>query len=392
MRWDIMNATRYRNWTSFNSGKLFKHIERWKLIQKGKECPPPVLITVDPSNYCNLSCEWCNAWRMRQNKKMLSRDVLLEFARFISEWKSHDGKYGIEAVCIAGGGEPLCNPYVGEFLFELDKKGVDTATVTNGILIDKYLDELLLNQYVAVSVDAGTTTTFNKYKGLGIQSKDFDKIINNMYLLCRMSKNRKCNLGRESQSNGVNYRMLLYKDNIKEISEAARIAQDIGCKNLHIRPAAAPYDIRNKIEFTNEEIEELKEQISIVEQTKKPEFGFYYTLNKFDEKLLKCNDFEKCYAIFMTATLMPSMGVEKKDSFCLNVCCDRRSDSIMRLLSNETEFNQISKIWGSDEHWAIFDFITKTQINEVCPRCTYYEHNKIYENCIINDNMLINFI
>lgn len=382
----------HRNWSSFNSGKLFSHVERWKLIQRNGKCPPPALITVDTSNYCNLSCEWCNAWKVRQNGRMLSYDVLINFVRFISEWKSADGKYGVGAVCIAGGGEPLCNPHIGDFLLELNRKRVDVATVTNGILIDKYLEELLVNQYVAVSVDAATSTTFNRYKGLDERSKLFNKIIYNMDLLCQLSRKKECNLGKVSPSNGVNYRMLLYKDNIKEISEAAKIAQDIGCNSLHIRPAAVPYDVDDKFVFTSEEIELFKEQVHIVEQTKRPEFGFYYTLGKFNDKFQKCNDFEQCYAVFMTATLMPPIGDGAKDAYCLNVCCDRRSDSAMRLLTNEVDLKRISQIWGCDIHWNIFDLMTKEQIREICPRCTYYEHNKIIENCIINDNMLINFI
>lgn len=383
---------KYRNWTSFNTGKLFSHLERWKLIQKNGKCPPPALITVDPSNYCNLSCEWCNAWKVRKNERMLSDDVLINFVKFISQWKSADGKYGVEAVCIAGGGEPLCNPYTGRFLLELNRNGVDVATVTNGTLIHKYLEELLVNQYVAVSVDAACSTTFNQYKGLEESSKLFDQIIDNMDLLCRLSRKKECNLGKESPSNGVNYRMLLYKDNIREISEAARIAQEIGCNSLHIRPAAVPFDSDGNFAFSGEEIELFKEQVHIVEQTKRPDFGFYYTLGKFDDKFQKCNDFKQCFAVFMTATLMPPIGEGTKDSYCLNVCCDRRSDDAMRLLTNEADLNRISQIWGSDKHWNIFQFITERQIREICPRCTYYEHNKIMENCILTDNMLINFI
>ncbi|HBA68429.1 MAG TPA: hypothetical protein DCZ40_03630 [Lachnospiraceae bacterium] len=387
-----MSATRERNWTSFNSGKLFAHYERWKLIQRSGECPPPALITVDPANCCNLSCEWCNAWKVRQNERMLSRKVLLDFAGMASEWKSHGGKYGVEAVCIAGGGEPLCNPHVGEFLYELNRKQIDTATVTNGTLIDKYAEELLSSQYVAVSVDAANASTFNKYKGLDKESRVFDKVIDNMEMLCRISRGKKCNLSKESPSNGVNYRMLLYKDNIGEISEAARIAQDIGCKSLHIRPAGIPYDLKHEFSFTEEELELFREQVSIVERTKKSGFGFYYTLGKFNEKFQKCNDFKSCYAIFMTATLMPASGESGDDAYCLNVCCDRRSDERMKLLSNETDIREIARSWGKDGHWKIFDMISSDEIKHICPRCTYYEHNKIVENCILNDNMLIHFI
>ena len=108
-----------RNWTSFNAGKMFYHIDRWKSIVPGRPCPPPALITVDPSNTCNLACEWCNAWKVRKNMRQLSRQALINAADFFAGWKSSDKKYGVGAVCIAGGGEPLTNPHVGEFIERL---------------------------------------------------------------------------------------------------------------------------------------------------------------------------------------------------------------------------------------------------------------------------------
>lgn len=384
-----MNNISKRNWTSFNSGKLFYHIGRWKLIKEGESCPPPVLITVDPSNYCNLACEWCNAWEMRKNKKILSRDILLDFVDFVADWRAYG--YGVEAICVAGGGEPLCNPFVGEFLVALNQKGIKTATVTNGILIDNFIEELLVNQYVAVSVDAATASTFNKYKGLNESSEVFNKIISNIEKLCNASKKVSCNLGKISPSNGVNYRMLLYKDNIGEIVEAAKIAQEIGCNSLHIRPASIPYDGHMSFSFDKDDIELFKEQVAQVEEKKRSDFGFYYTLGKFDKYFNKCNDFEHCHALFMTGTLMPPLNTNQ-DTYCFNVCCDRRSDAMMRLVTNERNFSKIKEVWGSDLHWKIYKEITDAQISQICPRCTYYEHNKIFESCIETDTMLINFI
>lgn len=375
------------NWTSFNSGKIFSHIARWKLIEKC--CPPPVLITVDPSNICNLSCEWCNAKVMCSNKKMLSRETMNRFIDFVQDWNVNG--YRVEAICIAGGGEPLCNPYVGEFMRKLNDCNIAVATVTNGTLIDEYIEDLLVNEYVAVSVDAGNSKTFNKYKGLSSDSRMFDKVICNMEKLCKRANEQKCNLGKPTNSHGVNYRMLLYNDNIKEISEAARIAQEIGCNSLHIRPASTPYNQDENIFFTDEQIDEFYEQVRIVKEQKSSNFGFYYTLDKFNDRFQKENDFHTCHAIFMTATLMPPQN-ENPNGFCFNVCCDRRSDKQFQILTNETDVGKIADVWGNKLHWDLFKKIDKYQIECVCPRCTYYEHNNIYEKCVENDDMLVNFI
>lgn len=383
-----------RDWSSFNPGKFFYHIERWKHITPLSPCPPPALITVDPSNYCNLACEWCNASKVRQNQRMLSKKTLLAAADFFAQWKSPDQKYAVNAICLAGGGEPLTNPHVGEFMNRLQHHNIKYATATNGLLIDRFYKELLNNQYVAISVDAGTAKTFNKYKGLSPDSKDFNQVISNIEQLCKLARNQKCNLSQNSPSHGVNYRMLIYKDNIKEISTAAQIVQELGCKNFHIRPASVPFDGNIKFQYTKEDLQEFREQIAIVNSMKDRNFGFYYTLGKFDENFNKANNFKCCHALFMTATLMPPNHAGSEDGYSLNICCDRRSDPTVRLLTNAEDIHQIAQKWGSPEHWKIFETITEAQIQNHCPRCTYYAHNKIYENCIEdnNDNMLLDFI
>ena len=73
-------------------------------------------------------------------------------------------------------------------------------------------------------------------------------------------------------------------------------------------------------------------------------FGFYYTLGKFDENFNKKNDFCHCYGIFMTATLMPPNQEGHPDGYCLNVCCDRRSDPLVRLLTNADDISEIVRV------------------------------------------------
>ncbi len=82
------------------------------------------------------------------------------------------------------------------------------------------------------------------------------------------------------------------------------------------------------------------------------------------------------------------------NSYTLNLCCDRRSDEKFNLITNGNDISQIAEMWGSKKHWQLFDDIVEKDYMKDCPRCTYYTHNKIFENCIENnkDNMLLNFI
>ena len=124
-----------KQWNPFNSYKLLAHVERWRRIKRGKPIPPPILITVDPSNVCNLNCAWCNAEFIRKERKgRLSEKILLDLADFLPRWGEGNfvWKRGVEAVCIAGGGEPLLNPATATFIDALIEKEIEVGIVTNG--------------------------------------------------------------------------------------------------------------------------------------------------------------------------------------------------------------------------------------------------------------------
>ncbi len=371
--------------TTFNRWKIFTHFERWKKIKQEHPLPPPVLVTVDPSNICNLNCSWCNAKISIKNNKMISKSKLVEIANLLGSWSVKG--YKTKAVCIAGGGEPLLHPELTEFYNKLNENELRVATTTNGIYINRYYNELLNNEFVAVSVDAGTRNTYNACKGLAKDDLSFDVCLENIERLCSMHKEKNCNL----KLHGVAYRMVLVPENIKDIYTAAVLAKKLGCKTFHVRPAGTPYDKSVNINFSKNDAEIVLEQIRQAKQLESDSFKVHYSGHKFDKKLQKCNNFSKCFAVFMTATIMPSnLG---RDGFSLNVCCDRRGDAAMNLLSNEQDAFKIISAWGSDKHWNIHRNLDSDTIKNICPRCTYYDHNMFYEKVIFDvDNLLVDFI
>ena len=135
----------------FNSAKLLAHVHRWECIRHGK-IPPPVLVTVDPANQCNLKCGHCNSHRVTGNHTMLDERLNRPLATFLRGW-------GVQAVCVAGGGEPLLNP---EFIRSASQVGLQVGCVTNGLLIDNWHKLLKQCRWVGVSIDAATPETSHR--------------------------------------------------------------------------------------------------------------------------------------------------------------------------------------------------------------------------------------
>ena len=386
-----------KRWNPFNSYKLLSHVHRWRQIRRGKPIPPPVLITVDPTNACNFGCAWCNAAYVRAHRKgSLSEKTLMEIADFLPRWSEGCAvwKPGVEAICVAGGGEPLLNPATAPFIDRVIANGVEVGIVTNGSFIYPAIDTLSHCTWVGVSMDAGTPETFNKLKRLPPDKNYFSTIIENIATLVDYARRHNNRLGSKHPAYGVSYKYLLYKENIGEIYEAAKLAKAIGCKNIHFRPAGTTWDnvgnITNAITFSNDEIKLFNEQITKTLELDNETFNVYGITHKFNSQFNAANHFLKCYAIFMTAVIMPPVGKDAgSDSYTLALCCDRRGDQKLELGANLADVDEINRLWGSEEHWKIHDRIS---IRGECPRCTYQPHNEIYEQVILNDSMTYKFI
>ena len=374
-----------KKWNPFNSDKLLTQIYRWREIKKGNKIPQPALITIDPANICNLRCSYCNAaYILDHNKEALSERLMNEIPNFLSSWQSSPNwQKGVEAVCVAGGGEPMINKNTSNLILKCIQNNIEVGVVSNGTLIDRSLDALSKCTWVGISVDASTKDTFLKLKG----KDEFDRVISNIEKLSKYSEENKTRLSLPYQGYGISYKYLLHPLNVREVYDAAVIAKKIGCKNFHLRPVGVPWDKieKDSIGFSMEDISIYNAQIEQSHLLEDDNFGTFGITHKFGNKLDRSNCFERCHAVFMTAVICP--GTEE-DTFNFGLCCDRRGDPGMFLGTNLKYPEQISDLWGSDKHWEICDKIKV----EKCPRCTYQPHNIIFDNVILSDNMTYKFI
>lgn len=378
-----------KKWNPFNSYKLLAHVYRWRLIERGSRIPQPVLVTVDPVNRCNLNCTWCNSGSiLKRGNRSISRQQLLDIADFLSEWKAHDRwEKGVESICIAGGGEPLLHPDIGEFIERCIHNGIRVGVVTNGTRVDRWIEPLSQCTWVGISMDAGSAKTFKRIKG----RDRFDSVIRNMETLITYSKDHNTRLARSGQGYGVSYKFLLHPENMNDVSDAAGLAKSVGCRNFHLRPAGIPWNrVQEATSFFSDDgqvPERLRKQMDQARELETHEFGVFGITHKFDRALNTHNRFKRCHAIFMTAVFMPASS-NNADRFDLGLCCDRRGDDSLVLCNDLEHPEDILSAWGSPAHWAIFDKIRIA----TCPRCTYQPHNQLFEKVILEDNMTYRFI
>lgn len=357
--------------------KALAHVHRWKhLANEGARVPQPAFVALDPVSFCNFNCAWCNAKKVRECPTRIDPDLLLKLPKQLKEWQGiPEFMPGVNAVCIAGSGEPLLHPAIDDLLFGFAEYGIKVGLVTNGWNVDDHLEALSTCSFVGVSVDAGSAQTF-----FALKKHRFETIINNIESLINYSSKKNTAL---HQLGGVGYKMLMMPENVRELLAGARIAQSLGCRIFQARPVDKAWFESGTIEWTDEEIEIIQAQRPEIESLCGIETRI--VMNKFDANLhRKRIPYDRCLACLAIMVIRPSAT----NGFRFEFCEDHRGNDATTLIYDSHDFEEIKSAWGSPRHWEMFRAVNL----DGCPRCKNFQNIEIIEELAVKDSLLIDLI
>lgn len=341
----------------FNSRKAMVWRETFEALARGL-VPPPIAVTIDPTNRCNLSCVWCkyDTWRKTSMVDAPAKP-LRELPLVLSGM-------GVKAVCIAGGGEPLLCDNTATLIGDLKRFGMRVSVITNGTHISKRtMEALVACDWVGVSVDAGTSSTYVKLKGG--KEPSFLKVLNNI--------NRMAGMGVK-----VGYKYLLHPANIAEVGEGIHLAKQMGARWFHARPVYLP-----ESPFDKESISTAWKLIDRGRRMLAQEgrFEVFGVRHKFSPTWTPNIPFERCRVTPIGGTVFAADGG-------VYLCCDNRGLASQRLCSWAPDPHEFARSWGSDGHRSMMDAIDVSR----CGRCTYAEYGVILREVFERGSMDYHFV
>jgi radical SAM protein with 4Fe4S-binding SPASM domain len=170
-------------------GRYREYRDRWYQATPAKIPRFPVHLDIELVDNCNLNCVFCprntdthpNLPYELNTKKALSEEVI---DKLVFEAKK-EGLYSINLAY----GEPLIDRRAFEVVKKFHKNGVvDSRIITNGVLLERYIDEIfdsgLVNLYV--SLDAVSKEVYKLQRG-----QFFDKVIKGLELVLAEKAKRK---------------------------------------------------------------------------------------------------------------------------------------------------------------------------------------------------------
>ena len=352
-------------YSPFNKWKGLTHRKHLEAIMRG-EFLPPYCVSVDPSNACTDRCVYCCAkeYRARAGDKHMPEGHLLRLADFLKDW-------GVDSVIIEGGGEPLLNPEVKEFMRQLRLYDIEIGLITNGYLLKGDIADCVAKnvRWCGISMDAATARIYRKMRGVD----HFEQVKANVEALCGK---------KERYGSGIDIRckMLIHKHNYREIAKFAGLVKDMGCSGVHIKPVAT-FNVEGvkAVQLTSY-LAHIGEGTNHAYSLASCDFAVDVIKYKFDERMDTTVRFEKCLCT-------PIQGVFAADGW-FHLCVNMRGREGFKFVQHFPNPYLLKRVWGGTQHKKLISQIDPKE----CMRCGLTMYNEIMEHCIKNDDMFWKFL
>ena len=125
------------------------------------------ILYIRTNQYCNARCFMCDFWK---NKKLEITEEQFEKILTMQE--------NVEMIRFTGG-EPLLCKKLPYFIARCHSKGIKTSVITNGLILDSKIDELVKNglDQIVISVDGSTPEIHDSLRGIDGLFGKIDKIL-----------------------------------------------------------------------------------------------------------------------------------------------------------------------------------------------------------------------
>ena len=187
--------------------------------QKSLKKRPWRLFQVESAIACNLKCVMC-PWR-EMAKKVENRGIMTQTVwEAISPYLDR-----VQSVDFTGGGEPLLQPKLADWIADATKAGCETGFLSNGLLLaEEKLKKILAAgiNWICISMDGATAEMYNKIR----VGSDFDRVCENVANIARL---RTGNIPKTM----INF--VLMDLNAHQMEEIVQLAARLGVDQLNFK-------------------------------------------------------------------------------------------------------------------------------------------------------------
>ena len=199
--------------------KIAFHQDRVNAWLRGERVAP---ITIDMAltQKCSYACTFCYAGLQQNPSSPVSWEV---YEQFLDDCVEIGHKYGegVKAISLVSDGESTENPDYYRFIKKAFDNGIDIASATNGVKIDKeYIPQILDNlTYFRFNINAAEPEAYSQIMGTSV--KNYHKVIDVIKETIRVKREKK-------SDTTVGLQMVLMPEYADQVIPVALLGKELG--------------------------------------------------------------------------------------------------------------------------------------------------------------------
>ena len=174
---------------------------------------------LESSIACNLNCVMC-PWTKIRKEKHESGDMSQEI------WEAlRPHLHEVQSIDFTGGGEPLLQPKLVEWISEAKAAGCETGFLTNGILLEKELARQMISagvDWICFSIDGATADIYEAIR----KGSNFERVCENLANIAALRVG-------EVPKTMINF--VLMQMNFHQVKEIVRLAARLGVDQVNFK-------------------------------------------------------------------------------------------------------------------------------------------------------------
>jgi MoaA/NifB/PqqE/SkfB family radical SAM enzyme len=316
--------------------KITWHAERVKAWLQGERVAP---ITIDCAltRACNYNCVYCYGKLQENQRKKISRDVILRFLDDAAD-------SGVKAISFVSDGESTCSPYIYEAITHGRKNGLDMALGTNGYLLKKNrLDEILpALSYLRFNISAADNRSYAEIHG---SPENGFKIVCDVIRACAaIKKKRKLDVT-------IGMQMVLLPNYADQVIPLAKIGKELGVDYLVIKHCSDDELGTLGVDYGayNNFVQLLREAEAFSDEN--------YLVKAKWSKILSSGQrcYSQCYG--------PPFMLQFSGSGLVAPCGMLFNERYKRFHIGNIVDTPFKKIWKGNRYWHVMQYIGSTRFN-----------------------------
>jgi len=176
---------------------------------------------------CNLSCPLCPTHIAPRDHPHLALEHVENVLRACGS--------SLRTLCFHVQGEPLLNPELFDIIRRCSRAGVQTLFATNGMLLDRHLDDVLESGLdgISIAIDGASAEDYEKYRVGG----DYERVLRNTRALIEERRRR------EASSPTIQVQALMFGYNARRERELYDSLLELGADEVCLKPPSYFYDL-----------------------------------------------------------------------------------------------------------------------------------------------------